>query len=359
MKNLLKFLTLTAIGYALMAGPALAQNEARILPPNPFYFLKEWQRGIKVALSGPRKAEAILDVLDDKAIDFARTGSNKVLNSYKESEKQLGARISAVAQNNELLDQLFDHALRNYFIFDVQLLAGVFNAERFSLAVNRQDNPLRELIAAELIESIETYQPTRLKEDLIITLLGKIAADESLIEAIKNMNSDSLRRIKVLDQARELISDSDFKTKLNLLRQQILESAAGISETVSRVAIDYAVALLANQKIERAEFQLGQAKQLQASGNYVAAFGQASIASAVIKNAMLKAAYDKEGFTREVEELKKQYEVLSAELKDNADAKKLLDEAKRLINRLSRLSSANVAFLNNLKIILATLENLP
>ena len=176
---------------------------------------------------------------------------------------------------------------------------------------------LRELGAAEIIErwgeylgDTERRQLAISKETLLIRFSGWLEY-QSLVGGVLVLpgfdvsSSDFLRRLRLLDEVRELIANSDLKSQINVLRQHFIDQLRAngrIGEEESTVAIAIAEKYLAElekvlaeikpipssvkQLWDRAKFQIEQANELLAKENYGNAFGQAIASAAAARTAI-------------------------------------------------------------------------
>jgi hypothetical protein len=102
------------------------------LPTSPFYFLKEWRRGIRTifALSAEKKAELELRYADEKLVELnevAASGKSvdalkKALDNYLESKEALAERLAALDENNpnvqKLLAKTAEKEILHQAVFD-------------------------------------------------------------------------------------------------------------------------------------------------------------------------------------------------------------------------------------------------
>lgn len=102
-------------------------DDAGILPTNPFYFLKEWARGLRRAFifNPVKRAEFELRVTDEKARELGevseldgedRRGIDRAAVNYEEAVERLRMRLEKVGENSdnpnvqELLQKLAERA---------------------------------------------------------------------------------------------------------------------------------------------------------------------------------------------------------------------------------------------------------
>lgn len=391
MKKLFSILIAAILTFTFTASAAFAQpKNAGLLPSNPFYFLKEWGRSIKLVLSlkAVYKAEVSLGILNDKALEIVALSEMDVINqaaikqaiiNYQESATEFKLLLKQLSPLDSLLDKILAHAVTYPEIIDAEILDIVLGKldspipfiKQLTALVDSQGGEMTEFLVAELIDRLENrVSLLPLQENLLIVLNGRLQArlsqsDNSLLSRITQFYGDSLPRILILDQMREMLPASDLKNRLSIIRQQILEDkGSAIGELQVLAAIDSVKKLvveLKNKKLaEQADFLLSQADSLVENANYIAAFGQASVASAFIKNGIIQQLVD---FDAELDKTKARFDQLfdavrslDSERNITKILKELLAEVEHRIIQLSRTSSWTL--LRNTKLLLAIIDEL-
>lgn len=391
MKKLFSILIAAILTFTFTASAAFAQpKNAGLLPSNPFYFLKEWGRSIKLVLSlkAVHKAEVSLGILNDKALEIVALSEMDVINqaaikqaiiNYQESATEFKLLLKQLSPLDSLLDKILAHAVTYPEIIDAEILDIVLGKldspipfiKQLTVLVDSQGGEMTEFLVAELIDRLENrVSLLPLQENLLIVLNGRLQArlsqsDNSLLSRITQFYGDSLPRILILDQMREMLPASDLKNRLSIIRQQILEDkGSAIGELQVLAAIDSVKKLvveLKNKKLaEQADFLLSQADSLVENANYIAAFGQASVASAFIKNGIIQQLVD---FDAELDKTKARFDQLfdavrslDSERNITKILKELLAEVEHRIIQLSRTSSWTL--LRNTKLLLAIIDEL-
>jgi len=390
MKRQFSIFITVIFAFAFTASAAFAQpKSAGLLPTNPFYFIKEWGRGIKLVLSvkAVRKAEVILEILNSKALEIKvlsdmgmnQSAIQQAILNYQESASEFELLLKQLSQSDVLLEKILAHAVNYPEIIDVKILDIVLNKldsplpfiRQLTLLIDRQNDELTELAVAELIDRVENRTPfLKLQENLLIIFNGRLQArlsrdDNSLLSRVKQIFGNPLSPIVSLDQMREMLPASDLKNQLGIIRQQILEnneSAIGelqISAAVQGVR-ELAKEIQGKKLAEQIEFLLSQADSLAENGNYAAAFGQASVTSTIVKNNLIQQLTD---FEAELDKVKSQFDELSDVVR-NLDSEKnitkilkeLLLEAERRIIQLDQKPS--LTLLRNVKLLLAIIDEL-
>lgn len=114
---------------------SMLREEVGLLPNSPFYFLKEWRRGIKelFTFNPVKKAELELRYLDEKAAETVELVSKiedsnrrvealkKALDSYLKSQERLVKRLDSLRQNEDteqLLNKVGEKIVLHQALFD-------------------------------------------------------------------------------------------------------------------------------------------------------------------------------------------------------------------------------------------------
>ena len=234
-------------------------------------------------------------------------------------------------------------------------------------------NALKELRAVEIIGYFSQQLPVnssekqlleRFKEELILSaeaILGMSIGEETALPAdLEGLSGDAWRRIKMLDEAREYVKSSALRNNLTLIRQLIMDlaeqlRAIGKPEAEKFINEDSALLdylkekstplknSLLNSLLSRAEFNLNQARESMANGQYVYSFGQASAAMAVLENALGQSALlMNNNLNNEIKGMKEKYDKLAAvagenelNLKSAPEFFNLLAQAEKALAKLS------------------------
>lgn len=286
----------------------LGVESVGLLPPNPFYFLKEWGRGFRsLFASAIRKTRLEMDVLNEKAAEIKKleeitSGDTEALTkaaeTYAEGAARLKARLMALRDTSsnpnvdQLLNDLLERLLKHQQLFDD--LRAKFDTEsvqdaiadilstvayqmdspgkflgRFEGMVNARNDEFREIRAAQLADRLEEkllgqgpayLAIAALKENLLIKFSGRLEglglSEADLTDFLEQLPGSRLRLLRLLDEIRENITDPNLKNGLNLLRQRILDerdAERGISEAEARQAIEAAQFLINETEAKIAE----------------------------------------------------------------------------------------------------------
>ena len=394
-----------------------------------FTSLGKSELALEIAESKILELKKAQEVIPDN-IDAVSNGLDKYIKNAEYLKRKLEKLVKRAAEPgvDQLLNnltfsvlthqQLFDD-LRSKFEFLSDLKSQLDQAQdnltfilsdipdfsrRVYLSLAKQDSALKELRVAEVLDQLEeklgpetSAEVLKLKEELVLKFGGRLEAQaifsegDSVLPILSDAPGDQLRRLKILDDIRESILNADVKSQLNIIRQRILDKAQEVGSINSRkaeLAVAEAEKLTADvvvltadiiselsrsikQLLERAKFNLGQAKDLFKQGNYGGAYGQATAASAALKNVILQLSVSTEDHSADVEALKKQFDGLSSDAKEKGFSKNvypklfdLFDEAEKKIAELSKIISSGkgseriIASLRVTRLILATIEEL-
>lgn len=247
----------------------------------------------------------------------------------------------------------------------------------------------QELRMAELITGFEEYltpeagvELQKLKDELLIKFQTRVQSED--LEFLKqkfidNLPGDLDLRLKVFDELREKTADIGLKSRFNLLRQEILNSLGekGVNEEKTKAIIVFTEKVLSelNQKIgsgeylksasiseavERAEFNLEQAKIFFENGNYGGAFGQASAALAATRSAMNKLRTSLEDFESDFKILRSRFDEISQKARQKDKVKtleNLIVGLSEMVRKKSGFDKINADFEKALKLIIELEES--
>lgn len=417
-----KTLIIAIILILLGMNVAYAQEGASLLPSNPFYFLKEWRRGAQhfFTFNAVKELELELQIIHEKAFEAKRLAEitpendkalEKAIGNYLESSQRLQDSLNSLPESirgakiDLFLSQLAAKSIRHFEIFsDLKQnrpdrnQKGIVQLQQFigkTLAIvpekledykqfrerlerilgERESGVFSSVAAARFLGQLAEALPIagvkeiyKLEEDWLLKIQGQLRADAS---ALDNLTGDPDRLVAVLDGLREQVGDSaDLKTKLNLLRQDILDQA--LSKSVRKPAAEKmileATRLISGLEEEfrkspslaRAKFNLEQAEVSFASGQYNAAFGQATGAVAAIKGMLGSVVRTQEDLENDIKKLKSEYDRLAQLAGENSEILELLAKAEKDLIKAADLLSAEKpgldkinSLLRGVKIILA------
>jgi hypothetical protein len=336
----------------------LGISDPGILPGNPFYFLKEWSRDVKSTLtfSSVKKAEVQLGIVNERAAEIKKLASllpassksltqaldnfDKSIDLLKEKIGDLEKKSASGSETDNFLNLLSDSIIKQVKLFSelkdgvgdknkqklsdlqgkaVELMAEIplkietpneFKCRLEKVINDQNDNSLKEITVSEVLDRLDEKIPQetklellKIKENLLIKFQARLESEDfsqALSEILTQLPGDSARKVKILDEIREGVLNSDIKNRLNLVRQDILDKAAKAKEIrkpEAEAMINNANDSLNNLEISmnstttpksviisglytKAKFNLDQAKQALRLNNYGQAFGQASASAA-------------------------------------------------------------------------------
>lgn len=427
-----------------ISAPTFAQDNVGLLPTNPFYFLKEWGRSFRKAITASpvKKAALQLQVLDEKIAELNKlveilpkniNGITRAINNYADQMSRLQENFEALKETSvnpnvdRLLDDLVQRSLKHEQLFNElnlkvaasevlqsrleearQALSKTIAAilqrlddedrlrPRFERSLEQLGDDLNVITGAEFINRLENYLSgnyqkiiLRLKEDWLLKFSGRLEAGEAaeaeneILAQLENLPGDPLLRLKVLDEIREKVLNADLKSRLNILRQQLLarieaqgqidweaanQAIAEARQMIERLEMEISdkegdVSTGVKQLLERSHFNLSQAVALLDEENYGGAFGQATAAGAAAKNALILLTSSTEDWQADLQSLRQQYDELFQKT-FSPQASAVLAEAEKRIVEASRLIQSGAsddriaAVLRNIKLLLAIAEEL-
>ena len=230
-----------------------------ILPSSPFYFLKEWRRGIKkiFTFDPVKKAELELEEANERAAEIKKleeiAPSNieaitKAAANYQRNVERLKNRLEGLKETSQnpnvdkLLDKLVERSLQHQQLFDnlklkfeekaelkEQLKAGqekideivakipekFENIEAFRQRLekaieNQPEGVLKELRLIETVDRIKEKLPEAQQEKIQELKDKFIEKFENRIEklapkVIQKLPGDQIRRMKILEEVKEKI----------------------------------------------------------------------------------------------------------------------------------------------------------
>ncbi|MBI2037125.1 MAG: hypothetical protein HYT14_02080 [Candidatus Liptonbacteria bacterium] len=290
-----------------MAPAAMAQGEGGVttaelgverpglLPTNPFYFVKEWARGVRRTFTtgAVNKVEYELRVATEKAAELKRleeVGSDaraiaRAAENYAENMQRLTERLKALsaASENPNVDKLMDSLVERTLVHQ-QLLGelkskygevkddiekvqktvdgalkevprAIDSAEKFTDRLKeaieaRRESAVKELNAINTLDRLNTDLPnevqeklSRLKDDLVLKFQGKVSAVPISPSALEEFAGDVREKVLVIDEVRERVLDTGLKNSLSQLRDRVLkesEDGKSIGEEDAKRMVQYA-----------------------------------------------------------------------------------------------------------------------
>lgn len=205
----------------------LEVKEPNLLPTNPFYFLKEWQRGVQrlFTFNAVKKLNLELEIADQKAAEVKKIQEiapenikavNKALGNYREAQNRLKEkfeRLEETSQNpqvDKLLEKLTDRTVKHEKLIDEVVKKFENRAEIAGLA-------------GEVKEKIEETAVTAAKKDEPANFSAKL--EKALIES-RGSELKHIRSLEIIDRLNQKAPE-DLKQSLGRLKDdfsQKLES---------------------------------------------------------------------------------------------------------------------------------------
>jgi hypothetical protein len=257
-----------------------------ILPTSPFYFLKEWRRGItKFFTFDPvKKAELETEEANERAAEIKKIEEiapqnieviRNAAENYQENVGRLKQRLEALKETSQnpnvdkLIDKLVDRSIKHQELFDYlekkfeerpelkerleanrekinELISKVpekfENIEAFKKRLekkieSRPEGPFKELRAVEILDRIkeklseqEQEKIQELKENLVERFenrIEKLKESEKVKilapEVLEKLPGDQLRRMEILEEIRSGMTKPEIQEKIKEAREKILE----------------------------------------------------------------------------------------------------------------------------------------
>lgn len=430
----------------------LEVSDPGMLPGNPFYFLKQWSREVKDTLTSNslKKAELQLSVVNEMAAEIKKIKElpslnfkilTKALDSYGKNLDLLKQRVESLDnsvyghESDIFLNQLSDLIIKHVKLFSetkegvddknkkklsdfqekaMEIIASIpsrietpseFKCRLEKVIKGQNDGVLKEITIAEVLDRLDEkmskeakLELLKIKENILIKFQSRLQSEDfsqALSEIMIQIPGDLVRKIKILDEIREGVSDNDIKNKLNLVRQDVLEKAREskeIRKPEAQKMIDEAAGLLKDLQSSmsststpksaiisslfmKAKFNLEQAEQTLSLDNYSQAFGQASVSAAAARaglNYISKFNLDSNPCAEEdVKSLKEYYDEIISNMKEmgldknNLPAlRDLLEKSEKSIAKISDLVKKNakadtlIPLLKDSKLMLSQIDNI-
>ena len=416
----------TALAAQNPLNDAVVENPG-LLPTNPFYFIKSWRRTAQrtITLNLIKKTELELDILNEKSSEISRLydvldgGSEAIRDAvrpYNESLDRFQSYANGIKDNSKniqvdkLLNKALEIAVKNYAVFNslenrsdlrireslersqdklAEVMANLFSRldiqdnfqNRLEKLISNNESLVQLLTIGEFLNDLEVKTAPdsllkdvlfQIKENILMEIQAALEAARSdgglpgqtLAGILESLAGSRARHIMILDDLRDLITDSDLKNELSIVRQRLLDLAKE-EKSIGKPAVEAAIrqaraaVQLLEEKIKsvnvksnslnvlvaRAKFNLTQAETSFESGQYGEAFGQATAAFAAAKNALSQIGSF--SIEQELKKLKSRYDSLFETAQDSGltaeqfpDLFNLLSAAEKSLVKVSDLASA-------------------
>ncbi|MEK7195942.1 MAG: DUF5667 domain-containing protein [Patescibacteria group bacterium] len=255
-----------------------------LLPTNPFYFVKEWGRGIRMVMTFNRvsKAQYEENITNQKAAELKKVqelnpGNDEALeraiDNYNQSASNLKDRLNNLQQTSNnprvdvLLDKLTQRALKHEDLME-QLkeknpnLAKQFDIAKESISeslktvVEKLDTPekLKERVQ-NIIQAQTDGDNKEIKALNILNKIGENAVSPDVIMKITEIRNEQIKKLEVKFKEGE-ISTSDAVNLIKNLRQSDADKLRILSDlqnTTTNVELKFKLRVLAPQVFKETE----------------------------------------------------------------------------------------------------------
>ncbi|MBT9168763.1 MAG: hypothetical protein DDT19_02111 [Syntrophomonadaceae bacterium] len=319
MKKIIFFVSLLAIASLTAILPVSAQEAISsvnlevenpgILPTSPFYFFKEWKRGINkfFTFNPVKKAELELDEINQRAAEIKKMEEiapqnieaiNRASSNYQKNAERLKSRLEALKETSQnpnvdkLLDKLVDRSFKHQELFDnlekkfearqeiseqkrtelkekfeanrerineimVKVPEKFENIDAFkqrmeTMIENRPEGMFKELRAAEMLDRIKEKLPEN-QQEKIRELKDKMI--EKFENRMEKLNENERMRI-LSPEAMELLPGNQIR------RMEILKEIEGKVSPEIRKTIENVGEKILEQKIEKREIREEEVKRI-------------------------------------------------------------------------------------------------
>jgi len=255
MKKIIFFVSLLVIASLTAILPVSAQEATSsvdlgvenpgILPTSPFYFLKEWKRGVNkfFTFNPVKKAELELDEINQRAAEIKKMEEiapqnieaiNKASSNYQKNAERLKNRLESLKETSQnpnvdkLLDKLVDHSLKHQELFDglekkFEARQGISEEKRTELKERFEAN--RELINEVMSKIPEKFDDVdRFKQ--------------RMENAVKNLPEEifrELRAVEMLDRVKERLPEEQ-QGKIQEAKEMMIEKFENRMEKLDKNA---------------------------------------------------------------------------------------------------------------------------
>lgn len=327
MSKTVVFLSLIVISFGVIAVPVSAQEQNQtansqveittkdlgvenpgVLPTSPFYFLKEWARGIRktFTFNPVKKAELELQYTNERAAEIKKmeevapskiNAITRAAENYQKNVEQLKNRLDQLKETTQnpdvdkLLDKIVGNSLQHQQLFD-ELKSKFENQPELKEKLEASQEKIGEIITnlSEKFDNIEAFK-------------------ERLERAIENTESTStfngLRVVQIIDKIKEKLP-AEEQQKIEEVKKTILENKVQKQEIKAEdvenmiVEVENLIAKVekglenakteiqqsVKQLLEKAKTHLAEAEKALVGEKIGEAFGQATSAAVAAKNAL-------------------------------------------------------------------------
>lgn len=201
----------------------LGIEDPGLLPTNPFYFLKEWGRGVRriFTFDSLKKVQLEMRITNEKAAEIKKVEETRpadteaiaeALKNYQESQLRLKEKFGSLKENSQnpnvdkLLEELAHRTVRHEKVFD-------------ELAKKFEDKNELKKLAEEAKEKVEDVAVAAAQKDDPAKFAAKL--ERALVES-KGGKLKHIQSVEIIDRL-EQKSPEQAKKSLELLRKDFSE----------------------------------------------------------------------------------------------------------------------------------------
>ncbi len=314
----------------------LGVSEPGVLPSSPFYFFKEWVRGLRMLFTFNPVAKADLELrfADEKAAELKKLQETQAQNisalqraadNYQKSQTALKERLQALQETSQnpnvdrLLEKLAERNIKHAKLFD-ELKDKFEGQQDLAQKLEGAKERAQEVIAAAS------------QKDTPEKFAGRLA---KAMENVKGSELKHLRSLEIIDRLEEKTQDENLKEKFAQLRQEFSQKfQEDLDEFLAKrkeravEAVQQVFENIPGDKIRRAVI-------LEELAQRVPEAAKEAVESARdrVKEAVVEQGENREEMTRKaLERAKEAVEKLRTKIEETQDApeaaKRLLKEAE-------------------------------
>ena len=294
----------------------LGVEKTGILPTNPFYFAKEWSRGLKLLFTPDpvKKAALELKVANEKAAELKRVAENnpqkdealdRAISNYNKNVERLRARLESLKETSDnpnidkLLNELTDRAIKHQQLFEELKVDRQTLRDRLEQAQGKLDETVVKIpeklenpdkFKERIKKALDNQKESHLKELRAIQFLSRIdskASSTEVREKLLELTDDKLQSSTV----RKAIEKEIGAEKAAEMIKQAKDALADLEAAIERIKASgsevekkrlNSIGIL----FERAKTNLREADGLYKGERYGVAYGQANSARVAARNAL-------------------------------------------------------------------------
>jgi flagellin-specific chaperone FliS len=290
-----------------------------LLPTNPFYFLKEWGRRIRMffTFNPIAKAEFELKIVNEKAVELVAVAEKepqnekaiqKALANYQKSRERLSQRLESLKETSQnpnvdrLLDKVVEQEVRHIEVFDdlpqlrtapkpagiltiapsFRIVAEKDNPEKFSQRVKSAieklpERELKSLRAIEVIDRLsESLEPEisgeliKVREEYFEKLVDEInkltekeeGVKPEIVSTIKTLPGDPIKHLMVLEELEQNANLRGIEKK-DIRRGMVIATPGEVVSSAKEALIEEIssqqdIKQKAEEQIKKAEEAIGK-----------------------------------------------------------------------------------------------------